>query len=250
MFVCVRQCVARWALWGWALLWVPLTAADGLRLGVDETTAGFPGFATFHEDGQVTGALIDFWRCVLEPEGKALTFSLMPLLRSSQALANDDLDMHLSTLLSEGGETLNAHYTDAFFSVHVALISLAANAPLLRDGVWQQQTLGVVLKSDFNQDIQHLGGQVSDQVGSFQQLLKLLLGGRVSLISLPLVWSAEEVSRYRGAALAGRNLTKSAVHGVVSQYQVAKDPEFMGRVNGRMGGCRLHLKPVSHNIFQ
>jgi len=237
--------------WCWlGLLFMPLALADSLRLGIDETTAGFHQYVDYQPGEPLSGALIDFWRCVLEPEGRALDFSVRPILRNRQALEQGLLDVHLSSLFSDQDEASGSRYTDAFLSANVALVSLASNASLLSDGAWQQQTLGVVLRSNFEHEIQRRGGRISDRVKTIDQLFKLLIGGRVSLISMPLARSAEEVTRYRGVALAGRNLLASSVHGLVSSQLLAADPEFMLRINKRLPACQHLLTPVTQSTLR
>jgi len=239
-----------WYCWWLGLLFMPLVLADTLRLAIDETTTGFDQYVEYQPGEPLSGALVDFWRCVLEPEGKALDFSVQPVLRNRQALEQGLMDLHLSSLRSDMGEASGSRYTDAFLSANVALVSLASNAPLLREGVWQQQTLGVVLRANFEREIQQRGGQVSDRVKTMDQLFKLLIGGRVSLISMPLARSAEGVTRYLGVALAGRNLIASSVHGLVSRHRLAADPEFMSRINKRLPVCRPMLISIMQDTSE
>jgi len=229
---------------------MPLALADTLRLGIDETTTGFHPYVDYRPGEPLSGPLLDFWRCVLEPEGRALDFSVRPILRSRQALEQGVLDLHLSSLRNDQGETAGLRYTDSFLNANVALVSLASNVPLLSDGVWQQQTLGVVLRSNFEHEIQQRGGRVSDRVKTIDHLFKLLIGGRVSLIAMPLARSAAGITRYRGVALAGRNLVASTVHGLVSPHLLARDPGFMSRINQRLPACQHTLTPVKQSTLR
>jgi len=231
-------------------MFMPVVSADALRLGIDETTAGFYGYVHYRPGEPLSGVLVDFWRCVLEPEGKELKFSVRPILRSRLELEQDVLDIHISTLFGDEGGVVGASYTDAFLSINMALISLADNASLLPDNVWQKQSLGVVLRSNFYNEIQRQGGQVSVRVSTLDHLFKLLMSGRVSLMTIPLASPVEEVARYKGVALAGRTLGTRSVHGLVSPHRLAEDPELMSRINQRMPTCRPMLTPIIQSVFK
>lgn len=194
------------------------------------------------------GVLIDFWRCVLEPEPQSLAFVLRPYLRTQHELAQGELDLHLSTFRVAG---VNPElYTDTFQSIYVSVISLAENRDLLADGVWQQQVVGVVQRSSYHEYLSAQGVTIGARVSSMEQLLTLLVRGRLPVISLPLTWPAESPQRFMGMPLASRGLLEKTLHGEVSPQRHAADPHLIERINQRTPACQSVMAPIRKNLLQ
>jgi len=219
-----------------------------LRLGVSSSTVGFGEYAHYTPGQPMQGALIDFWRCVLEPEPQSLEFVVRPYLRTQHEIAQGELDIYLSTFRVAGLRP--ELYTDTFLSIYVSVISLAENKDLLADGVWQQQAVGVVKRSSYHEYLKQQGATIGARVANMEQLLTLLVRGRLSVISLPLTWPAEDSKRFLGAPLASRGLLEKTLYGAISPRRHAADPQLIERVNQRIPTCESALAQIRKSKLQ
>jgi hypothetical protein len=239
----------RWLMCGCLLTLSAISGAEGtLRLGVSQSTVGFTGYAKYTEGQPMQGALIDFWRCVLAPEPQSLEFVLRPFFRTQHEMEQGELDIHISTFHAAG--VAPDLYTDAFLSIYISIISLAEHNGLLADGVWQQQGVGVVQRSSYHSYLEAQGVTIGARVPNMDKLLTLLVRGRLSVVSLPLTWPAEDTQRFMGAPLASRGLLEKTLHGAVSPQRHALDPQLIDRINQRMPACQTVLAPVRRNLLQ
>lgn len=256
-----QRCRCLTSAWRW-LIWLPclalpllaVAASPGLRLGVSDTATAFPAYADFTPGKPPSGALIDFWACVLREETAPLEFVRRPLRRLRQELIHGEIDILLSSF--KGPDQLRMveqngmDFSDAFQGVYVSLLVRTEDAQLLQAGLWQQQPIGVVKHSVLQGDPQRLGGSIGLRAKSAVQLLKQLISGRVDMIALPASWPGPASRDFGGVSLSGRTLLNRGVQGVVSRQRLQADPQLLLRINSRIPVCKGVMSALQLDLLR
>jgi len=211
----------------------------------DQQKGALPGFK---------GELIDTLNCIAERGDFSFSLDTVPLKRGIHAVRSGAADLLIpSVYLPRLGQLLGDDliYSAELHRGYWSLVALASQKPLLRLPLATDVRLATVRGSLYNGLLNDVVGKhyVMDALGP-PELFKLLLAGRMDVVSVATPWPGEQLQHFDGHALSGLTLQRLSYRALLSRALTERHPELLPRLDAAIEQCRYHFKVIAHNPFR
>ncbi len=213
-----------------------------------ESVVGFPPYAMLN-GGVLEGEVVDVFNCVADRESITVKYEVSPSKRGIHDLRVGRIDAFLPVPVVEG---LTHHWQkELLFTIplHQGYWMLVHKAgdnvdvePPLDDSV----SLAMYRRASYHKVFDNVK-KVS--VARDTQMYKLLVSGRVDVISVFHPWPVETIQHYEGVDLKANLLHESPFRLGVSRKSQWASSHKLERLNNAILECRDRFKDIAYNPF-
>mgnify|MGYP002700498200 CR=1 FL=1 len=232
-----------------ALFWGAWEGAQGanLRVSVLQEIVGFGAYAHL-TNGSFKGEMATVFDCVADQLNVQVSYKVAPAKRGIHDIRVGEVDLLLPIPVVDDiyhrwqgdlvfSEVLHPGY---WLLVHRAQQSVSLEPPF--EGV----TLGMYYRAAYHERFDEV---TKVSVNSHFQLYRLLISGRINLISVFQPWSADQVRQYEGHKLAAHSYRYSPYRVGISRKSPWSSDELKSSLNMAITACRHSFRLGERSPF-
>ena len=240
----IRLCLALLVVWTTPLWGETAT----LRVAVFKEIVGFGQYAQ-QVNGQLSGEMATVFDCVADHLSVDLDYLVAPAKRGIHTIRMGKTDLLLPIPVVEGAHhrwQADLVFSDVLHSGYWLLVQRAGEQVEVQPP-FTDVTLGMHYRAAYHERFKQLP---TVSATSHIQLYRLLVSGRINLISTFQPWPAAQVQAYEGRPLKAHHYRESPYRAGISRQSIWSQKAHRDKLNAAIRACRESFRLEQRSPFR